>query len=142
LLAALPAGRDVEPFDAIEDAERQVLRGAAIQRVAEERSGVFDVALVEGHQPFVDERLGLPLPLGLCAPGAFDVGPGPIVMPVEEQHTGPDVDGRFEVAGEVLIQAGNEELLDARVLPFRGRRIGWRGRRRVRIGHVLKCCTV
>jgi hypothetical protein len=38
-------------------------------------------------------------------------------MAVEKEDARPEIDRRFEIAGEVLIEARDEELLDARVAP-------------------------
>jgi hypothetical protein len=115
---------------------------ALIERIAQQRPGVLHVAAMKGVEPLMDQRFGLALLLGLRAPGALDVGPGSVMMPVEEQDARPQIDGRFEVAGEVLIEAGDEQVLDARVLGGRTRTARVRRLRRLRIGHNLKCCTV
>ena len=64
----------------------------------------------------MDERFGHALLLGLRAARAIDVGAGAIVIAIEEQHARPEIDGRFELAGEIVIEPRDEEMLDARVL--------------------------
>ena len=88
---------------------------------------MLDVSAIERLQPFVDQRLGLALPLGLRAARALDVGASAIVMAVEEQDPRPEIDRRVELAGEVVIEAGDQQLLDARVAPGGAWRLG-RGR--------------
>ncbi len=78
---------------------------------------MLDVSAIESHHPFVDEGLGLPLPLRLRAASPLDVGSRPIVMAVEKEDPRPEIDCRFEIAGKVVIKAGDKQLLDARVAP-------------------------
>ncbi len=40
----------------------------------------------------MQDGFGLALPLGLRAPCALDVGAGPIVMAIEEEHARPQID--------------------------------------------------
>ena len=72
----------------------------------------------------VAETIGLAVMLGLGAAGPLDVGASPIVVPVEEQDSGPEIDRRLEVAGEVLIETCDQQLLDARVLAIGSGGIG------------------
>ena len=65
--------------------------------------------------PCCSSASDLALPLGLRAARPLDVGARAIVMPIEKQHARPEVDGLFVVAGEVLVEAGEQELLDPRV---------------------------
>ena len=60
------------------------------------------------------ERFGNALAFGLRAAGAIDIGTRPIVGPIEKQHARPEVDGLFELTGEVVIEAGHEQMLDPR----------------------------
>ena len=68
--------------------------------------------VVRGHA-FLHERLDLALPLGHEPPCAIDIGLGPAVAPIEERDPRPDVDRLLEASGEILIEAGEEQLLDA-----------------------------
>jgi hypothetical protein len=62
----------------------------------------------------VHERFRNALTFGLRAARAIDVSTRPIVGAIEKQHPGPEVDGLFEFAGEVVIEAGHEQMLDPR----------------------------
>jgi hypothetical protein len=108
---------DIEAIDAAEDTEGEVVGRAAIESVAQQQARPFDVSAVEGVEALMHERLVLALAFGLCASSAFDVRACAIVVPIEEQHAGPEVDGGFEPTGEVLIEPGDEELLDTRIFP-------------------------
>jgi hypothetical protein len=77
----------------------------------------------------------LPLSFGLGAACPIDVRARAIVVAIEEQDTRPEVDGGFELAGEVVIQPGDEQVLDSRVLAGGAWRGGLGRRGRLRIGH-------
>ena len=70
------------------------------------------------------QRFGNALLLGLRAAGAIDVGARAIVVAIEEQHAGPEVDGRFELAREIVIEPGDQEMLDPRVVFGAWKRLG------------------
>jgi glutamate formiminotransferase / 5-formyltetrahydrofolate cyclo-ligase len=78
------------------------------------------------------------LSLGERASGAIDVRTGAGMIPVEEQRSGPDVDRLIVLSGEIVIETGEEELLDLR-LTIRFRHGLMRARRVVtkRVGHRL-----
>ena len=61
------------------------------------------------------DGLGLALQLGLRAARALDIGARAIVVAIEKQHARPEVDGLFVLTGEVLVEPGEEQLLDAGV---------------------------
>ena len=67
--------------------------------------------MIRGHA-FLHQRLHLALPLGHEPARAVDIGLGPAVAAIEEGDAGPDVDGLLVAPGEVLIEAGEEQLLD------------------------------
>ena len=103
----------VEAIDAADDAERDVVRRALIERVAQQRARANHFALVEGGEPFVHQRFGNALLLRLRAARAIDVGARAIVIAIEKQHAGPEIDGRFELARKIVIEPRHEEVLDA-----------------------------
>ena len=72
----------------------------------------------------MDEGLGDALLLGLRAARAIDVSAGPIVAAIEEQHAGPEIDGLFELAREIVIETRDEEILDSRLIFGARRRLG------------------
>ena len=81
--------------------------------VGEELPGLGHVARVECRPGRRDQFVRRALPFGQCAAGPFDVGAGTAVAAFEERHARPDVDGFFVAAGEILIEARQEQLLDA-----------------------------
>ena len=70
------------------------------------------------------ERFRNALLLGLRAAGAIDVGARAIVIAIEKQHARPEVDGRFELVREIVIETGHEEMLDPRVVIGAWKRLG------------------
>ena len=105
-----------EAIDAAEHAERDVVRGTLVERIAQQLTRAHHFAPVEGIEALVHERFGNALAFGLRAARAIDVGTRPIVGPIEKQHAGPEIDGLFEFAGEVVIETGHEQMLDPRFL--------------------------
>ena len=67
---------------------------------------------MEGRDAVLQQLFGLALPLGQRAARAFDVGAGTRVVAIEKQRARPDVDRLFVLAGEVVIEAGEQQLLD------------------------------
>ncbi len=61
----------------------------------------------------VDEGLHFALPFGDEAARPIDIGLGAGVAAVEKRDAGPDVDRLIEAAGEILVEAGEQQLLDA-----------------------------
>ena len=70
------------------------------------------VAAVERGHAALQQFLGLPLPLGERAARPIDVRARAGVAAVEKQRARPDVDGEFVVGGEVMVEAGEQQLLD------------------------------
>ena len=54
------------------------------------------------------------MPLGDRAARALDVRAGPRVAAVQEQDTRPHADRQLVLTVEIMIEAGEEEFLDAR----------------------------
>ena len=68
-----------------------------------------------------------PLLLGKGAASALDVRASPSMAALEKRHPGPDIDGLFVLAFEVVLEPGKEEPLDQRIAirvggPITGRR--------------------
>ena len=63
----------------------------------------------------MEQLFGLPLPLRLGAPRALDVRARPRMPSIEKEDAGPDVHGRVVVAAEVVVEALQEQPLDAGV---------------------------
>ena len=124
---------------ALQPLEKQLRRVAvstAIDRARQQRARRGQVPGVVGGDAFVHEGLELALPLRHEAAGSIDVGLGPAVAPVEERHAGPDVDRLLVASGEILVETGEEQLLDPAfaISPLRVfREVARRG-----VGHVAR----
>ena len=88
---------------------------AALDCRGEQRSRGSGVAAIERRRSRVQELLALALPLRDGAARAVDVGLGPGVPAIEEEHARPDADRELVLAGEVVIETGEEEVFHARV---------------------------
>ena len=64
----------------------------------------------------MNQRLGNALLLRLGAPRAIDICASPIMGAIEKQDACPQADGGFEFAREIVIEPGDEEILDSRVV--------------------------
>ena len=106
---------DIQQADAVQHRQGLLVRRAALDGRCQQATGTIDVAVVERLQALVHQRFGFSLPLRQRAARPVDVGPRPIVGAIEEQHARPDVHRVFEPPGEVLVEAGDEQLLDAGV---------------------------
>ena len=95
------------------------------------------LAALEGRGAGLDQLLPLALALGDRAARALDVGAGAGVAAVEEQDARPDVDRELVLAGEIVVEPGEEELFDARVTIALGRSPA-SGRWSVRSGSVIE----
>ena len=74
-----------------------------------------DVAVAKGVEALVEKRFRFALALSLGTPRTFDIRTRAIVMPIEEQHARPEIDGVVVVAREILIETREEQLLNPRV---------------------------
>lgn len=119
--------RGAEPLDAIEHSLSIVQRSTALDGVRHETSSQGDITSVKGLDALMEDRFGLALPLRLCATGSLDIRACSTVMTVEEQNAGPQVDGLFVVAGEVLIETREQQLLDSCVPFGAAQRLGGSG---------------
>jgi len=63
----------------------------------------------------MQEYFRFPLTFRLRAPGALDVGARTVVPTVEEQHPRPEINRLIETSREVVIEAVEQQLLDARI---------------------------
>ena len=110
----------VDPVEPIEQRQRFVRVGSSADRILEESPRLHRLAAVERGQAAIQQLLGLALPLGHGAPGTFDVRARPGMAAVEKQRAGPDVDRLFELGREVVVKAGEQQLLDLGVpIPVR-----------------------
>ena len=69
--------------------------------------------------PRVQQLVPFALAFGDRRAGALDVGPGPRVAAVEKEHPRPDVDRELVLTVEIVVESGEEQLLDSRVGAFR-----------------------
>ena len=81
----------------------------------DQRTGFTRVAAIEREKAAVQQFVPMALALGDRAAGAFDVGPGTGMAAIDEQDACPDVDRLLVLVGEVVRQAGEQELFDARI---------------------------
>ncbi len=86
-----------------------------IHRCLEQPARLVSLSPAERGQTVLQEFLGLSLALGERAARALDVRPGPRMIPIQEQRSGPDVDRLLVLSREVMIQTNEQELLDLRV---------------------------
>jgi hypothetical protein len=63
----------------------------------------------------MQEFVTFPLALGDRRPRTLDVGAGAGVRAIEEEDARPDADRELVLSVEVVIETGEEELLDSRV---------------------------
>ena len=110
--------------------ERVVERRAAVDRGLQQAPRLAAVAALERRDAALQQLLGLPLPLGQRAARPLDVRAGARVAAIEKQRARPDVDRVLVVRGEVVIEAGEQQLLDLRVAirVRRGVERAWRRR--------------
>ena len=94
---------------------RFVRRCAAIESVGDEFARTGDIAGAKRLDRFMQRGFGLALPLGLRAPRPLDVRTCTIVLPIEKQHAGPEIDRVFVALGEVFVEAGEQQMLNPRV---------------------------
>ncbi len=92
------------------------MRGSPLERVVEQGAGARDIAAIKRRETFVHELFRCPLLLRLRAARTIDVGSRTIVRPIEKEDAGPQVDGGFEFTGEIVIEAGDQELFDSRIM--------------------------
>jgi hypothetical protein len=117
----------------VEEQQRRVAGPALLHRSRQQVARRRDVTGIVGVDPGVDEFLALALLLGEGTARPLDVRAGTAVAALEEDDAGPDVDRLLIAAGEILIEAGEEQLFDAGIAVRIGGRAactGWE-----RIGH-------
>jgi hypothetical protein len=105
----------LEPVQPVEDGQRLVGRSPVIHRRLEQPARLVSLSPTERGETILQEFLGLSLALGERAARAFDVRPGPRMIPIQEQRARPDVDRLLVLRSEVMIQTNEQELLDLRV---------------------------
>ena len=108
----------VEPF---QHRKRQFERRAGIERRLQQPPRLVHLAVPIRKRSGVEQLFGFTLALCLRAARAFDVRARACVTAIEEQHAGPDVDRVIVMAGEVVIEPCEKQLLDPGVAVGGGR---------------------
>src|SRR4029077_20339495 len=94
----------------------------------QQTSRLARLASIECRDAVVKQFLRLALSLCERASSPFDVCPGTRMVSVEKQRSRPDVDRLIVLAGELVVEAGNQQLLDLALgIRFRHGLVGARG---------------
>jgi hypothetical protein len=72
----------------------------------------------------MEGSLGFALPLCLSATCALDIRSRAIVLPIEEQHSAPEIDRVTITVREVLVEPRQQQLFDPRIAFERAQRLG------------------
>ena len=110
-----PHARRLEAVRAARAARALLRCRAALDRRRQQRARGAGIAAIERRGAGVQQLFAFALALGDRAARALDVRLGPRMAAIEEQDARPDADGELVLSGEVVIEAGEEELFDARV---------------------------
>jgi len=108
----LHAGR-LEAIEALEQGERFIGDRTVLDSRHEETSRGFRFPSLESRGSGVDELLTFPLPLGDRPARPFDVRSRPGMATIDEQRARPDVNRELVLTGEVMIEAAQQQFLDA-----------------------------
>jgi hypothetical protein len=88
---------------------------AAFDRRLQQSPRFVTVAAIQRGRAFLQQLLGPSLTLGERAARPVDVGTGARVAPIKKERARPDIDRLFVSLGKVMIEAGEQKLLDFRV---------------------------
>ena len=110
-----PHTRRREPVHPFEQGQGFFAVRAALDGRRQQRSRDAGVAALERRGARVQQLLAFALTLGDGAAGALDVGPGARMAAIEEQDPRPDADGELVLTGKIMVEAGEEQVFDARV---------------------------
>ena len=109
-------GGETNGTDAIQTIEKDAGGVTALlQRARKELARLVDLARVVCDDAVVKTFVGLALPLGKRAASPLDVGTRTIVMTVEKNDARPDADCALILSAEIVIESGEEKLLDSRL---------------------------
>ena len=95
-----------------------------IERIADQCPCTRNVTGVEGIDGLMQGRVGFAFAFSLSPPGTFDIRARAVVLPIEKQHTSPEIDGVFVAVGEVFVETGEQQLLDPRIAFRASKRLG------------------
>lgn len=107
------SSRRTHPIQAMQEDDGGV--APLVHRPRQELAGFVDVPGVVGGDAVVEQFLRLALALGEGAAGPFDVRARPVVVPIEEHNARPHADRALILAGKIVIETREEELLDSRL---------------------------
>ena len=88
------------------------MRAAPIDRSCEQRPGSGGITAVTSVDTSVQQRLGLPDPLGNRRQRPVDVGHGQHVAAIQKQHAAQDVYGAPEPSPQIVIETREKQLFD------------------------------
>ena len=88
---------------------------AAFDGRGQQAAGVLGVAAGERRGAGLQQLFPFALPLGDRAARALDVGAGPRVAAIEEEDARPHADCQLVLSAEIMVEAGEQQLLDSRV---------------------------
>src|SRR6478735_10973389 len=108
-------GCNVEAVEPLEEQESQVSGTTLFHCAHQKQPGRFRVPCLVRGDPAMEQFLALALALGLRTTGTFDVRTRAAVAAFEERDARPDTDGFFVASGEIAIESGEEQFLDARL---------------------------
>ena len=94
---------------------RDVLRGSPIEGRGDELARRVDVSPIEGGLTAVKQLFRLSLPFSYGAARALDVRTGAGMSAIEKQHARPDMNRLLVTPAEIVIEAGQQKLLNFRV---------------------------
>ena len=117
--------------------------GAALDRRCQQRPGDTGFAAIESSHAGLDKLIAFALSFGNGTAGAIDVGLGAGVAAIEEEHPRPNADRELVLAGEIVVETGEEKAFDPRV-SFALRHVSKFGEviRPHRVGHRIGALTL
>ncbi len=108
-------GRLFEPVEPFEQRLRLLAGSTTLDRRAQKPPRRARVTTIERGHAGVQQLLAFALPFRDRSAGPIDIGLGSRVPAIEEQDARPDADRKLVVAGEVIIEAAEQQPFDARV---------------------------
>ena len=132
----LPHASGLETIEPREQRQRFFGAGAVLDRGRQQPAGGLRFAALKCVRAGVNELFAFALTFGDRAARPLDVRARPRMAAVEEQHPRPDVDGEIVLSGEIVVEAAEKQLFDARfAITLRQLRDGGTWLRTERIGH-------
>ena len=101
-----------EPFDPSEQGERFFRRRPMIDGRGDQLTRFRRLPTIECRTADVQQFFALPQPLRYRPTRPLDIGACPRMPTVDEQDAGPDVDREIVLFREIMVEAGEKQLLD------------------------------